>query len=788
MNDEHPALEDVVTPSSTAVARCGVAIWRLSSKTSGHCIDDDNGVAGSDTTIPEEYYYYSCNNVIPLSEGENWVMVLCAVEDEKIMVDGFRDPSKEATTTSTTKSSSITIVKRDDEKEYYSNALLCIDVDNDGPCVTVKDNRTKTTNDNDVDCRPCYYLARRKKVFQCGGIGDGDTMLYRKTSTTRVNSKSPPKEEDVEDATSHDEKNPSSQAFLYDSSEPLPPRQLRLLHDGDRILIGKIDHHHHQQQQQGCIVWGVKLEYLQNMEKVAVAILGRDDRKMEPNGTTTLTRIPSVKSDTPTKEKQISMHFPGATPMTNDDDDDDDDLVHSEDELLSQPDRCDFPEYATSQWKERRRIEAEEEKMEAPPKHLSLHRDTKNTSQSTAATTLNFDDDGESTECSNNDEEENEEEYPKQILNHNVIDESTVHQSIAKDEDEDDSTECPVDGDTEMGERALSIEKNQQSTCAIIKLSPTTCKNEDIDANTPAGRAANQAEPEDKDDVKDDSPECHQGVELKLARETDLPTPRAVDESIEIKPVNENLNSKDSANSSFNLQTSIIGNGVSNPKAEAAVDLYETMEELGAHDDSAECQYDAKMNRSTDKDLNDSTDLIHNTTPPTDLPTESTDIDANDSTGDVMAYQAETQESLDECFQAETQPFFIPSTNTLEKIFIDGEENRSALPAKRDLSENDRKTVLSSCATEFKNGSPPLSSDTSAAENDDHSADIIHHLPSPRDRKRKRSLSNRQGESSDTIKILFTSIIPTRRHKQMIHDIGAQLVDTIEEASSATRE
>ena len=225
MNDEHPALEDDVTPSP-AVARCGVAIWRLSSKTSGHCIDDDNGVAGSDTTIPEEYYYYSCNNIIPLSEGENWVMVQCAVEDE-IMVDGFRDSTKEATT-STTKTSSITIVKgdddtivaADDEKEYYSNALLCIDVDNGGPCVTVKDNRTKTTNDNDVDCRPCFYLARRKKVFQCGGIGDGDTMLYRKTSTTRVNSKSPPKEVDVEDTTSHDEKNPSSQAFLYDSSEP----------------------------------------------------------------------------------------------------------------------------------------------------------------------------------------------------------------------------------------------------------------------------------------------------------------------------------------------------------------------------------------------------------------------------------------------------------------------------------------------------------------------------------------------------------------------------------------
>ncbi len=785
LNDEHHQAP-LAAVTSTAInaamaARCGVAIWRLSSKNSAHHRDDVVVVLGSGdrsssttttrTTMLEEYY--SCNNydVIPLSEGENWVTLCGAVGEEEIMVDGFRDPSKAKTSTTITisvKGNDDIIVAADDEKVCYSNALLCIDVDNDGPCVTVKVVGTKTTNDeNDVDdCRPCLHLARRKKGLQCGG---GRKI----TSTTRVNdvnsNNSPPEEVD---ATSNDE-NPSLQVFLYDSSVPLPPRQLRLLHDGDRILIRKID-------QQGCIVWGVKLEYLQNIEQDANAISGRDNGKVEVNGTTALTRVTSVKSDTPTQEKRISMHFPGATPTTNDDDDDDDDddLVHSEDELLSQPDCSVFPKHAASQWKERRRIEAEEEKMEAPPKHLSLHRDTKNTSQSIAAMTHNFDDDGDSTECSNDDEEENEEEYPKQILNHNVINKSMVHQSEVKGKDEDDSTECPDDEDAEMGKQTIPTEYNQRATCAIIKLSST-------DANTPADSAANQSDSEDKDDVKDDSPECHQGVEPKLARKSDLTTPRAADESIETKSVKENINSKDSANSSSNLQTSIIGNGVSNPNAEDAADLYETKEEQGAHDDSAECH---KRDRSTEKDITDFTDLRHNTNPPTGLPTKSSDIDANDSTGDVMEYQAETQESLDECFQAETQALFFPSTNTLEKIFIDEEENRSASPAKPDLSQNDRKTVLTLCATELKNGSPPLSSDKSAAENADLPANILHHSLSPRDRKRKHSLSKRRGDSNDIIKIVFTSIIPTRIHRKMIHDIGAQLVETIEEASSATRE
>jgi hypothetical protein len=55
---------------------------------------------------------------------------------------------------------------------------------------------------------------------------------------------------------------------------------------------------------------------------------------------------------------------------------------------------------------------------------------------------------------------------------------------------------------------------------------------------------------------------------------------------------------------------------------------------------------------------------------------------------------------------------------------------------------------------------------------------------------RRRGIPSSGGrkESSDEVKIMFTGLVPTRKHKQMIHDIGAQLVESIEEASTATRE
>ena len=64
-------------------------------------------------------------------------------------------------------------------------------------------------------------------------------------------------------------------------------------------------------------------------------------------------------------------------------------------------------------------------------------------------------------------------------------------------------------------------------------------------------------------------------------------------------------------------------------------------------------------------------------------------------------------------------------------------------------------------------------------------------LTPSRDRfTRRRGIppSGGRKESSVDVKIMFTGLAPTRKHKQMIHDIGAQHVESIEEASTATRE
>ena len=65
-------------------------------------------------------------------------------------------------------------------------------------------------------------------------------------------------------------------------------------------------------------------------------------------------------------------------------------------------------------------------------------------------------------------------------------------------------------------------------------------------------------------------------------------------------------------------------------------------------------------------------------------------------------------------------------------------------------------------------------------------------LTSPHHRsKRKRGVSSsgrRRDGSGDVVRIMFTGINPTRRHKQMIDDIGAQLVDSVDDALTATRE
>ncbi|KAL7549723.1 hypothetical protein ACHAWF_012987 [Thalassiosira exigua] len=59
-------------------------------------------------------------------------------------------------------------------------------------------------------------------------------------------------------------------------------------------------------------------------------------------------------------------------------------------------------------------------------------------------------------------------------------------------------------------------------------------------------------------------------------------------------------------------------------------------------------------------------------------------------------------------------------------------------------------------------------------------------LTTPRSRRKRGGLSSGRKRQSHGIKIIFTGLEPTHRHKQMVNDIGAQLVDSIEDAMSAT--
>jgi hypothetical protein len=55
-------------------------------------------------------------------------------------------------------------------------------------------------------------------------------------------------------------------------------------------------------------------------------------------------------------------------------------------------------------------------------------------------------------------------------------------------------------------------------------------------------------------------------------------------------------------------------------------------------------------------------------------------------------------------------------------------------------------------------------------------------------RRRSGGSSERLKENNDTVKVIFTGLVPTQKHKKMISDIGAQLVESIEDAATATRE
>ena len=792
MDDEHQALTMVPI---AAVARRGVAIWRKAMKNS-----DGDGASDGVATLEQ----YSCIDIHPLSEGENWIK--CTIDED------LESPIP------------ITIVKRYDDiiseggndKNSSSKMLVslicCIDVDNDGQCATVKHVATKSTSNDEEDDGhfACFYLARKKSLLQSsgwrgdigrdGGEGDGTfskSIMLDSSSTTRVQLHLPPKEMDMID--SNDDNN--SQILVYDTSVPLPHRQLRLLKDGDRILLPM-----------GA---GVKLEYVRNMDMIAVAGLGSDAGRVVVQEVNDLaqSRLPGVISGTPTtkQEQHGSMNFTIATPMTNEDDDDDD-LVHSDDELLSRPDSSASPKQTTTtRWMERRRqSEAEEEKMEAPPKQLSLHSNAQNPSHFKVETALNFDDafgDGDdSTKCPNDDIDDNDDEeiYPKQLLTQTSLNVDTAQLAAAKNGDEDDSTECP-DDDHDAEEHTITNDNIPTKSCA-----------------------------DDKDDINDGSTESYQAEEFHLATD-DIPTipSSAADESINEKDVvdqhadesssvgaeKKNPSTDEVAISTTELiptnsnSTNINANDDTvnlSSNTTLPTDLPTESNDIAANNDSSDeenAAYQAETQKlsggcfqsETQSAFNDSTDDISF---PTDYPMNSADIaDNNTSNDEDTAYQAVTQKSLDEGLQAESQAGNFPSTNTLEQTTPATTGTRPSLSG---VDATETQNSLDECyqaetQTLFfpTTNTPARSSSatgtrsshvTSAEEKDEHPAIDSILASSSRDRKRKRPSSEWRRESSDAIKIMFTGINPTRRHKQMIHDIGAQLVDTIEEASSATRE
>ena len=83
---------------------------------------------------------------------------------------------------------------------------------------------------------------------------------------------------------------------------------------------------------------------------------------------------------------------------------------------------------------------------------------------------------------------------------------------------------------------------------------------------------------------------------------------------------------------------------------------------------------------------------------------------------------------------------------------------------------------------------PPTSSSRpkrKRAQEEPNGSDEPIPTPSSRSKKRMRGVPS-SGGKSNTVRVMFTGINPTRKHKQMIETIGAQLVDSIEDASTAT--
>jgi hypothetical protein len=136
-----------------------------------------------------------------------------------------------------------------------------------------------------------------------------------------------------------------------------------------------------------------------------------------------------------------------------------------------------------------------------------------------------------------------------------------------------------------------------------------------------------------------------------------------------------------------------------------------------------------------------------------------------------------SKDTLDPLEDEKTRP-----SNIHEAMLVDGPES----PPDNDKTDGAEEVNIN--ATDDDNKDPHMSqksinsmtsskSDLATPNND-------------RSTRRRSGGSSSEGrkENNDIIKVMFTGLVPTRQHKKMISDIGAQLVESIEDAATATRE
>jgi hypothetical protein len=136
-----------------------------------------------------------------------------------------------------------------------------------------------------------------------------------------------------------------------------------------------------------------------------------------------------------------------------------------------------------------------------------------------------------------------------------------------------------------------------------------------------------------------------------------------------------------------------------------------------------------------------------------------------------------SKDTLDPLEDEKTRP-----SNIHEAMLVDGPESPP------DNDKTDGADLVNINATDDDNKDPHMSqksinsmtsskSDLATPNND-------------RSTRRRSGGSSSEGrkENNDIIKVMFTGLVPTRQHKKMISDIGAQLVESIEDAATATRE